>query len=53
MYRIVVFKDQGIISPERFLEIGKWFGEIHSTFTHHPKSPLRDIFRVSNDEKEG
>ena len=52
-HRILVFKDQGIVSPERHLEIGRWFGQIESTFYDHPKSPLRDIFRVSNDEEEG
>ena len=52
-HRIIVFKNQGIVSPERHLEIGRWFGEIESTFYDHPKSPARDIFRVSNDEAEG
>lgn len=52
-HRILVFKNQGLISPERHLEIGRWFGKIESTFYDHPKSPLRDIFRVSNDESEG
>ena len=39
--------------PEKHLEIGKWFGKIESTFYNHPKSPHRDIFRVSNDRTEG
>ena len=47
------FKDQGIVPPEKHLEIGKWFGKIESTFYNHPKSPHRDIFRVSNDRTEG
>ena len=44
---------QGVLTPERQLEIGRWFGKIESTFYNHPKSPHRDIFRVSNDEAEG
>jgi len=52
-HRVVIFKNQGILLPERHLEIAKWFGEIESTFYNHPMSPDRDIFRVSNDRKEG
>jgi len=52
-HRILVFRNQKNISPERHLEIGRWFGDIESTFYNHPKSPLRDIFRVSNDKSEG
>jgi len=52
-HRILVFRGQERITPERHLEIGGWFGEIESTFYDHPKSPLRDIFRVSNDRSEG
>jgi len=52
-HRVVVFKNQGILLPERHLEIAKWFGELESTFYNHPKSPDRDIFRVSNDKNEG
>ena len=50
MYQINILEN---ISPERHVEIGQWFGEIESTFYNHPKSPLRDIFRVSNDRTEG
>jgi len=52
-HRIVVFKKQENITPLRHLEIGRWFGEIESTFYNHAKSPHRDIFRVSNDKAEG
>ncbi len=52
-HRLLVFKDQGVLAPERHLEIGRWFGQIESTFYDHPKSPHRDIFRVSNDRTEG
>ena len=52
-YRLLIFKDQGIVPAEKHLEIGQWFGKIESTFYNHPKSPHRDIFRVSNDRTEG
>ncbi len=52
-HRLLVFKDQGAVGHERQLEISRWFGEIESTFFDHPKSPHRDIFRVSNDRSEG
>nr|XP_002740180.1 PREDICTED: uncharacterized protein LOC100373488 [Saccoglossus kowalevskii] len=53
-HRILVFKDQHDISPERHVQISRWFGELESSaFYKHPKSPSQDIFRVSNDESEG
>ena len=52
-HRILIFKNQGVLSAERHLEIGRWFGEIESTFYDHPKSEHRDVFRVSNDRSEG
>jgi len=52
-YRILVFKGQGQISGARQVEISKQLGRIESTFYKHPRSPHPDIFRVSNDEKEG
>ena len=52
-YRILIFRDQGVISGLRHVEISKWFGELESTFYKHPKSPHPDVFRVSNDEEEG
>jgi len=52
-YRLLIFKDQGIVSAERQLTASRWFGDIESTFYKHPKSPHPDIFRVSNDEAEG
>lgn len=30
-HRILIFRDQGIVSPSRHLEIGRWFGDIEST----------------------
>uniref|UniRef100_A0A8D8V8L9 Uncharacterized protein n=1 Tax=Cacopsylla melanoneura TaxID=428564 RepID=A0A8D8V8L9_9HEMI len=53
MHRILVFKDQGLVSGDRHVEIGRWFGEPESTFYKHPKSPHPDVFRVSNDKNEG
>jgi len=52
-HRLLVFRHQLNISPERHLQIGRWFGQIESTFYNHPASPHRDIFRVSNDRSEG
>ena len=52
-HRLLIFKNQGIVNADRQLEISSWFGQIESTFYNHPKSPHRDIFRVSNDPSEG
>lgn len=52
-HRLLVFKNQENLTPEEHLTVGRWFGEIESTFYNHPKSPHRDIFRVSNDRSEG
>ncbi|XP_076449588.1 (3R)-3-[(carboxymethyl)amino]fatty acid oxygenase/decarboxylase-like isoform X1 [Babylonia areolata] len=52
-HRMLIFKDQGVVSADRHVEISKWFGELESTFYKHPKSPHPDVFRVSNDEEEG
>ncbi|XP_045611748.2 alpha-ketoglutarate-dependent 2,4-dichlorophenoxyacetate dioxygenase isoform X1 [Procambarus clarkii] len=52
-HRVLIFKDQGVISGDRHVEIAKWFGEPDSTFYKHPRSPHPDVFRVSNDRTEG
>uniref|UniRef100_A0A0A9XNV9 Alpha-ketoglutarate-dependent sulfonate dioxygenase n=1 Tax=Lygus hesperus TaxID=30085 RepID=A0A0A9XNV9_LYGHE len=52
-FRLLIFKDQGVISGDRHVEISKWFGDLESTFYKHPRSPHPDVFRVSNDEEEG
>ncbi|XP_002736249.1 alpha-ketoglutarate-dependent taurine dioxygenase-like [Saccoglossus kowalevskii] len=53
-HRILIFKDQHEISPKRHVRISRWFGDLESSFfTQHPKSPLRDIYRASNDKSEG
>lgn len=52
-HKIVVFRNQHNLPPEKHLEIARWFGKVESTFYRHPKSPSQDIFRVSNDDREG
>jgi len=52
-HRVLVFKDQGLISGERQYQISAQLGELESTFYQHPASPHRHIFRVSNNEQEG
>lgn len=52
-YRLMVFREQGLISGQRQVEISQWFGELDSPFYKHPRSPHPDVFRVSNDEEEG
>jgi taurine dioxygenase len=52
-HRLVVFRDQGVVSGQRQVEISRWFGELESTFFKHPRSPHPDVFRVSNDDDEG
>ncbi|XP_032805442.1 uncharacterized protein LOC116940178 isoform X2 [Petromyzon marinus] len=52
-HRLLIFKDQGIISGQKQVDITRWFGEPESTFYNHPKSPHPDVFRVSNDPAEG
>lgn len=52
-HRVLVFKGQGKISGERQVQISQQLGTVESTFYKHPRSPHPDIFRVSNDEREG
>lgn len=52
-YRVLLFKDQGKISGEKQVELSRHLGKIESTFYKHPASPHPDIFRVSNDERQG
>lgn len=52
-HRLLVFRNQGTVSGTRQVEISRWFGELESTFYKHPASPHPDVFRVSNDPKEG
>lgn len=53
IHKMLFFRNQGVISGNRQVEISKWLGELESTFYKHEKSPNPDVFRVSNDEKEG
>lgn len=52
-HRVVVFRDQGVMSGQQQVNISEWFGPCESTFYKHPKSPHPDIFRVSNNKLEG
>ena len=52
-HRLMVFREQGLISGDRHVEISRWFGELDSAFRKHPRSPHPDVFRVSNDPNEG
>ena len=50
---LLVFRNQGVISGKRQVEISTLFGKLDSTFYRHPRSPDPDVFRVSNDKNEG
>ncbi|KAL4450231.1 hypothetical protein ABPG77_010900 [Micractinium sp. CCAP 211/92] len=52
-HRLLVFRDQGIVSGDRQVAISRWFGPLESTFYKHPLSPHPDVFRVSNDPAQG
>lgn len=51
-HRLMVFKGH-CLSGEQQVLISQQLGQIESTFYKHPKSPHPDVFRVSNDPKEG
>ncbi|KAK6180430.1 hypothetical protein SNE40_012589 [Patella caerulea] len=53
VHKLLIFKNQGVISGERHAEISQWFGELESTFYKHERSTHPDVFRVSNDSAEG
>lgn len=52
-HRLLIFKNQGVVSGDRHVEISQWFGDLESTFYKHPRSPHPDVFRVSNNGEEG
>ena len=52
-HRLLIFRDQDIVSGQRQVEISRWFGPLESTFYKHPASPDPDVFRVSNDPSQG
>ena len=51
----LVFRGQGVLTPEEQIEASTYFGgqEIHSTHSAHPLSPHRHVFRLSNDAGAG
>ena len=51
--RLLLFRDQGQLPAHVQLKVSEWFGTVQSTFYRHPRSPHPDIFRVSNDERQG
>lgn len=43
LYRLMVFRDQGLVSGERQVEISHWFGELDCPFYKHPSSPHPEV----------
>ncbi|KAG8330760.1 hypothetical protein J6590_055745 [Homalodisca vitripennis] len=52
-HRMLIFKDQGVITGDQQVHISKWFGEVEDTFYKHEKSPHPKVARISNDPNEG
>ena len=52
-HRLLVFRDQGLVSAERQVDLSHWFGPCDSTFCQHPRAEHHNVFRVSNDPEEG
>jgi taurine dioxygenase len=53
-YRLLIFRNNGEhMSGDAQVEISQWFGKIDNTFYKHATSPNTNVFRVSNDPKEG
>ena len=54
-HKLLIFKNQGVISSQRQVEIGQWFGQTEKQIPSHKhnKSPHDHILRVSNDVQEG
>ncbi|KAF4673136.1 hypothetical protein FOL47_010982 [Perkinsus chesapeaki] len=52
-YRFLLFRKQKDLTGERQVAFSQRLGSIESTFYKHPKSPHKDIFRVSNEESVG
>ena len=42
-YRLMVFRDQGLVSGEKQVEISHWFGELDCPFYKHPSSPHPEV----------
>lgn len=51
-HRLLLFKKQDL-SGQKQVDISSKLGKVESTFYKHHKSPHEDIFRVSNDSREG
>ena len=43
LYRLMVFREQGLVSGERQVEISHWFGELDCPFDKHPSSPHPEV----------
>ena len=52
-HRLLLARGLGRLPAAAQLAVSRWWGPVESTFYRHPRSPHRDIFRVSNDEAEG
>uniref|UniRef100_A0A1B6K3V1 TauD/TfdA-like domain-containing protein n=2 Tax=Homalodisca liturata TaxID=320908 RepID=A0A1B6K3V1_9HEMI len=52
-HRMLIFKDQGVITGDQQVQISEWFGEVEDTFYKHEKSPHPKVARISNDPNEG
>ncbi|CAD5114705.1 DgyrCDS3748 [Dimorphilus gyrociliatus] len=54
-HKILVFKNQGVILPQRQLQITRWFGDIEELGIeeHARVKGCTGVLRVSNDELEG
>lgn len=52
-YVLLIFKNQGIVSGERYVEISKWFGDLEFIFYKYFRLLYFDVFCVLNNEEEG
>lgn len=52
-HKLLLFRNQGQIQGATQVEFSQLLGTIESTFHRHPRSPHLDIFRVSNNPREG
>lgn len=51
-HRFLLFRNQQL-TGDRQVAISNALGTVESTFYQHPRSPHPDVFRVSNDAREG
>jgi taurine dioxygenase len=53
-HRLLLFRgSSSSLSGARQVELSSKLGTVESTFYQHPRSPDLNVFRVSNDEREG